>query len=91
MSQKITETKLIENFECLTVGLTFLSKINGREIFWNYRRGSDGEFNSICAPDKANEISLEYERAGTLIKLDDPRPDYSKLRHALNSVIGDRA
>ena len=65
---KITEKMLLDNFAGITNGLDNISKINNETIWWNYRRGNNGdEFNPVVAKrEDAEEISLENTKMETV-------------------------
>ena len=66
--KKITEKMLLDNFVDLTNGCAYMSVIAGQDIFWQYRAGRscDGYNTAVDTRDKANEITLEYSRTGTI-------------------------
>ena len=77
---KITEKTLLDNYDGITNGLNYISEIGGIAITWNYRRGVDSDgFNPVCTQrEDASEISLEYDRSGT-IDLDGSCADHPTL------------
>ena len=65
---RITERRLLDGYDGKSKGGYNISDINNSRIWWAYRKGkhySDGG-NPVCDRLSAMEITLEYERAGTL-------------------------
>lgn len=68
---KLTETVLLDGYEYTCKGGGKASRIAGKLIYWDYRTGERGDgYNPVCAREDAGEITLEYDRDGT-IGLDD--------------------
>jgi hypothetical protein len=66
---KITEKMLLDGYYGLTNGGDKISTINNCDIRWNYRY-NHGEGAAVCDRDRADIITLEYDRDGE-IALDD--------------------
>lgn len=78
---EITEKMLLDHYDGISNGLVLLSEIPGAGcVCWNYRRGAAGDgFNPVCDNrDDVSEITLEYERRGT-IHLDASNADHPAL------------
>ena len=44
-----------------------LSIVDGRKIWWAYRTGeTEDGYNCVTSRDRATEITLEYDRSGTV-------------------------
>lgn len=91
---KITEKLLLDHYDGISAGLVLLSDIPGAgRVCWNYRRGKTGDgYNPVCDDrDDASEITLEYDRCGT-IPLDPANADHpaiEKMAHDLAKIYGD--
>jgi len=84
---KITEKKLVDGFTGITYGGTYCSDIEKTRIFWNYRTGrQDDGYNPVCNPERAYEITLDFDRVGT-IELDET-VDRSKIIKAEDAKWG---
>jgi hypothetical protein len=68
---KITEKMLLDGYEGLASGGSFISTVEGKRIFWNYRiNNGDGTY-CVCDRNKkgqiyADIITLEYNRRGEI-------------------------
>ena len=72
---KLTEKELLAGYDGICRGGAKKSIINGITIYWEYRRNNDdGVGACICMPERADFISLEYDRQGN-IALDDSHND----------------
>ena len=65
---KITEKMLLDNFIGISNGPDNISKINNETIWWNYRRGNNGDgYNPVVENrEDAAEISLENTKMETV-------------------------
>jgi len=59
MASKFSEKVLLDNYQCLCNGGSFLSIIEGKEYWWEYRRGdwNDG-YNPVTTRNRASEITV---------------------------------
>jgi len=69
---KITEKMLLEGYEGIcNDAITAISRINGEEIRWSYRKPATEDSRVVTEDrDEAADIMLEYDRVGD-IELDD--------------------
>ena len=93
MSRKITEKMLLDGYDGKTKGWDNISLVEGKRILWTYRtsRQDDG-YNVACPREKAREITLEYDRAVTVV-LDsecDTHPAIAKIADDEAKMGGDR-
>lgn len=80
MATKITERMLLDNYDGITRGGSYISVIHNKRVYWIYRTGQDEQgYNVHCARDHASEITLEYDRVGT-VEIDDDCDDHPSLR-----------
>ena len=85
----ITEKMLLDRFTGKTNGGDNISIINGERILWNYRTGPTGDgYNCVCGRDRAGEISLEYDRVGTIDVSEDDHPGIRKIEMAEEKMWG---
>jgi len=93
---KITETMLLNGYkDCCADGITALSIVEGREIRWSYRKPATEDSRVVTEDrDEADDIMLEYDRAGDIDLDDDLAPDLiaAAEKHAENcrKVWGDQ-
>lgn len=85
----ITEKVLLDNYSGVGQVGDLLSDINGECVVWNYRRTHD-EGSAVCDRDRADSISLEYDRVGTisLSPENDDHPALAKIAHDLARLYG---
>lgn len=76
---KITEKQLLAGYAGKTQGGNNISEIAGERIYWDYRTGrqEDG-YNPVTSKERAGEITLEYNRVGT-IELDNNCADHPAI------------
>lgn len=78
---KLTEKMLLDGYDGLTGGMDRLSIVDGKEVRWNYRHDTfeDDGYDCVCdSRDKANHITLEYDRVAS-IDLDDDCANHPAL------------
>jgi len=64
---RLSEKALLDGYQGLARGGDIVSIVRGTRIAWTYRTGRDSDgYNPVCAREKANEITLEQDRVGTL-------------------------
>jgi len=74
--KKLTEKKLLDNYDGLSNGGMIISKIEGKNIFWNYR--NDG---CVCSRKNADCITIQdYDGNFTDI------PNSEKWKNHKNSI-----
>ncbi len=84
---KLTETALLHGYDGICRGGSKVSVVNGEKIWWEYRRiNDDGYFACVTSPERADQISLEYNRGGK-IELDDSH----KTHPAIERIKSDEA
>lgn len=64
---KLTEKVLLDGYKGKTNGGSNISQVEGKKIFWDYRTGiqEDG-YNPVTSRERAGEVTLEYDRIGTI-------------------------
>ena len=86
---KITEKMLLDGYTGLTVCGCKISKIEKDEIYWEYRY-EHGEGAAVCSRDKADLISLEYDRVGDIDLDIIDHPSIDKINIDEAKLWGDR-
>lgn len=93
---KITEKMLLEGYEGIcNDAITAISRINGEEIRWSYRKPATEDSRVVTEDrEEAADIMLEYNRVGDIDLDDDLAPELLAVaeRHAENcrKVWGDQ-
>ena len=63
---KITEKMLLDNYDGISKGGTKISKINGENVWWDYRVEENGRPSTVCSAEKAEVITMENDRDGVV-------------------------
>ena len=64
-TMKISEKALLDGYYTITNGGDYVSRVRGKDIYWNYRTGrTEDGYNSVTNREKATEISLDYDKDG---------------------------
>ena len=92
MTTKITERMLLDGYSGMTGGMDWISTINGKEIRWNYRHDTsdDDGYDCVADRDKANHITLEWDRHGS-IEMDpecNNHPTLERMEHDRERLFG---
>lgn len=76
---KITEKELLDGYDGICRGGAKKSIINKITVYWEYRHSNnDGVGACVCSPERADQISLEYDRVG-IIALDGSRDNHPAI------------
>ncbi len=85
---KITEKALLDNYTGITNGGDKISTIDGQKIIWNYRY-IHGEGAAVCDQEKADIITLEYDRVGEIELTESNHSAFAKITQHENILFGD--
>lgn len=92
-TMRITERGLLDGYTGKANGGSNISIIEGQTIWWEYREGRDSDgYNCVCSRDQASEITLEYDRCGTILmsERNDSHPAIQRIHNAEQAMWGDR-
>ena len=91
MATKITHKDLLDGYDYLSADLcTCTSTVRGVAIRWSYRVERE-DCCPVCDPDKADTITLQYDRVGRIdfdAELSD-HPTNQRITDDIRSVCGD--
>ena len=88
---KITEKMLLDGYDGIRNGADLISHLYKDKVYWNYRRGLDLDgYNPSCHRDSATEISLAYDRIGTIdLGENNDHPALRIIRSDFEKLCGD--
>ena len=77
---KITEKELLDGYDGICRGGAKMSIINKIIVYWEYRRSNDDGIGAcVCSPQRADQISLEYDRVGNIDIDDDCHNNHTNI------------